>query len=133
MAAYIIRRVIEAIPILIGIAVVSFLIVHLAPGSPADKYRGGRISPAAIAAVIKLYGLDQPLPNQLIAWLGTFPQLWRPDAWGYSFQNGRPVLETIFSRAPLTMLLMGSSLILTALIGIPIGILGAVRQYGTAD
>jgi peptide/nickel transport system permease protein len=133
VAAYIIRRVIEAIPILIGIAVVSFLIVHLAPGSPADKYRGGRISPAAIAAVIKLYGLDQPLPNQLIAWLGTFPQLWRPDAWGYSFQNGRPVLETIFSRAPLTMLLMGSSLFLTALIGIPIGILGAVRQYGTAD
>src|SRR5206468_1586030 len=47
--------------------------------------------------------------------------------------NGRPVLETIFSRAPLTMLLMGSSLFLTALIGIPIGILGAVRQYGTAD
>jgi len=45
VAAYIIRRVIEAIPILIGIAIVSFLIVHLAPGSPADKYRGGRISP----------------------------------------------------------------------------------------
>ncbi len=133
MGTYILRRVIEAIPILIGIAIISFLIVHLAPGSPADKYRGGRVSPAAIANVIKLYHLDDPLHVQLSAWLTTFPQMWRPDAWGYSFTNGQPVLGTIFQRAPLTMLLMGSSLVLTALIGIPIGILGAVRQYGTAD
>lgn len=133
MATYIVRRVIQAIPILIGIAIISFLIVHLAPGSPVDKYRGGRVSPAAIANVIKLYHLNDPLPQQLWAWLTTFPQLWRTDAWGYSFTNGQPVLDTIFERAPLTMLLMGSSLILTALIGIPIGILGAVRQYGTPD
>lgn len=133
MATYIVRRVIQAIPILIGIAIISFLIVHLAPGSPVDKYRGGRVSPAAIANVIKLYHLNDPLPQQLWAWLTTFPQLWRSDAWGYSFTNGQPVLDTIFSRAPLTMLLMGSSLFLTALIGIPIGILGAVRQYGTPD
>jgi peptide/nickel transport system permease protein len=133
MATYIARRLIQAIPILIGIAVISFLIVTLAPGSPVDKYRGGRISPAAIATVIKLYHLNDPWYVRLLAWLPTFPQLWRPDAWGYSFLNGQPVLATIFARAPLTMLLMGSSLVLTALIGIPIGILGAVRQYGTAD
>jgi peptide/nickel transport system permease protein len=133
VATYILRRVIQAIPILIGVAVISFFIVHLAPGSPVDKFRGGRVSPQAIQLMIQLYQLDKPLPNQLWAWLTTFPQVWRADAWGYSFTDGKPVLSTILSRAPLTMLLMGSSLLLTALIGIPIGILGAVRQYGIAD
>jgi peptide/nickel transport system permease protein len=133
MATYTIRRLLQAIPILIGIAVICFFIVRLAPGSPVDKFKGGRVSPAVIANVIKLYQLDQPLPQQLWSWLTTFPQVWRADAWGYSFTDGKPVLATIMSRVPLTMLLMGTSLILTAIIAIPLGILGAIRQYGTPD
>ena len=133
MATYILRRCLQAIPILIGIAIICFFIVRLAPGSPVDKFRGGRVSPEVIENIIKLYQLDQPLPQQLWSWLSTFPQVWRPDAWGYSFTDGKPVLETIMNRVPLTMLLMGTSLILTAIIAIPLGILGAVKQYGKAD
>lgn len=133
MATFIFRRILQAIPILIGIAVVAFFIVRLAPGSPLDRFRGGRVSPEVIQNLIVLYQLDKPLPDQLWSWLTTFPQIWREDAWGYSFTDGKPVLTTIWSRVPLTMLLMGTSLILTALIAIPLGIIGAVRQYGTAD
>jgi peptide/nickel transport system permease protein len=133
MATYILRRVLQAIPILIGIAIICFFVVRLAPGSPIDKFRGGRVSPEVIENIIKLYQLDQPLPQQLWSWLTTFPQIWRQDAWGYSFSDGKPVFETIMNRVPLTMLLMGTSLILTAIIAIPLGILGAVRQYSKAD
>jgi len=133
MTTYVIRRLLQAIPILIGIAIICFFIVRLAPGSPVDKFRGGRVSPEVIQNIIKLYQLDQPLPQQLWSWLTTFPQVWRADAWGYSFTDGKPVMETIMSRVPLTMLLMGTSLILTAIIAIPLGILGAIRQYGTPD
>jgi peptide/nickel transport system permease protein len=133
MATYVIRRLLQAIPILIGIAILCFFIVRLAPGSPVDKFRGGRVSPETLQAIISLYQLDQPLPQQLWSWLTTFPQVWRQDAWGYSFTDGKPVLDTIASRVPLTMLLMGTSLILTAIIAIPLGILGAVRQYSNVD
>ena len=63
MASYIFRRLIQSIPILIGIAVISFLIVHIAPGSPIDRFRSGRVSPETIQNLIRLYGLDQPLPQ----------------------------------------------------------------------
>jgi peptide/nickel transport system permease protein len=133
MAIYVLRRIIQAIPVLFLIAVGAFFIVRLAPGSPVDKFRGGRVSPEVIANIIKLYQLDQPLPQQLWSWLSTFPQIWRPDAWGYSFTDGKPVIQTIASRIPLTMLLMGTDLLVTAVVAIPLGILGAVRQYSLAD
>src|SRR4249920_627663 len=61
MAAYIFRRLLQSIPILIGIAIISFMIVHIAPGSPIDRFRSGRVSPETIHNLIRLYGLDQPL------------------------------------------------------------------------
>ncbi len=133
MAIYVLRRILQAIPVLFLIAVGAFFIVRLAPGSPVDKFRGGRVSPEVIANIIKLYQLDQPLPQQLWSWITTFPQIWRIDAWGYSFTDGKPVLQTIASRVPLTMLLMGTDLLVTAVVAIPLGILGAVRQYSLAD
>jgi peptide/nickel transport system permease protein len=133
VATYIVRRIIQAIPIIFGVAILAFIIVHLAPGSPVDKFRGGRVSPAVIQNVIKLYQLDQPLPNQLWSWLTTFPQMWRADAWGYSFTDGKPVLYDIAAKVPYTLALMGSSLVLTAIIAIPLGILGAVKQYSRSD
>jgi peptide/nickel transport system permease protein len=133
MAIYVLRRIIQAIPVLFLIAVGAFFIVRLAPGSPVDKFRGGRVSPEVIQNIIRLYQLDQPLPQQLWSWLSTFPQIWRADAWGYSFTDGKPVIQTIASRVPLTMLLMGTDLVVTAIVAIPLGILGAVRQYSLAD
>lgn len=134
MATYIVRRLIQAIPIVIGISVISFLIVYLTPGSPVDKFRTPRVSPETIQNLIHLYGLDQPLPVQFWSWFTkfwTFP--WDPTAWGYSFTDGKPVRDKIFARIPATLLLMGTSLLVTIILAIPIGILQAVKQYSLAD
>ena len=99
MATYMVRRLIQAIPIIIGISLISFLIVYLTPGSPVDKFRTPRVSPATIQNLIRLYGLDQPLPIQFWNWFThfwTFP--FDNLAWGYSFTDGRPVRDKIFQR-----------------------------------
>jgi peptide/nickel transport system permease protein len=134
MASYIIRRLVQAIPIVIGISVLSFAIVYLTPGSPVDKFRTPRVSPETIARLIHLYGLDQPLPVQFFNWFTsfwTFP--WNNLAWGYSFTDGLPVRDKLFGRIPATLLLMGTSLVVTIVLAIPIGILQAVKQYSWAD
>ncbi len=134
MATYILRRLIQAIPIMIGISVISFLIVNLTPGSPVDKFRSPRVSPETIQNLIRLYGLDQPLPVQFWNWFThfwTFP--FNNLAWGYSFTDGVPVRDRIFQRIPSTLLLMGSALLVTIVLAIPIGILQAVKQYSWAD
>lgn len=134
MATYILRRLIQAIPIVIGISVISFAIVYLTPGSPVDKFRTPRVSPQTIQNLIHLYGLDKPLPEQFWSWFThfwTFP--WDNTAWGYSFTDGHPVRDKIFQRIPSTLLLMGSSLLVTIVLALPIGILQAVKQYSWAD
>lgn len=134
MATYVIRRLIQAIPILIGISVISFLIINLAPGDPTDRFRSGRVSPETIQNLIRLYGLDKPLPEQFVSWFTAFWQFpFRADAWGYSFVDGRPVVEKIFEKIPTTLELMGTSLIVTMVVSIPLGVLAAVKQYSAAD
>jgi len=134
MATYTIRRLIQAIPILVGISVVSFIIVNLAPGDPTDRFRSGRVSAETIANLVRLYGLDKPLPEQFFKWFTSFWQFpFRNDAWGFSFVDGRPVVEKIFEKIPTTLQLMGSSLIVTTIVAVPLGVLAAVKQYSWAD
>ncbi len=134
MATYILRRLIQAVPIIIGISVISFAIVYLTPGSPVDKFRTPRVTPETIQNLIHLYGLDQPLPVQFWNWFTHFWSFpWDPTAWGYSFTDGQPVRDKIFQRIPSTLLLMGSALLVTIILAIPIGILQAVKQYSWTD
>ena len=134
MATYILRRLIQAIPILIGISVVSFLIVYLAPGDPLDRFRSGRVSPQVIENLRRLYGLDKPLLEQFVSWFTAFWQFpFRHDAWGFSFVDGRPVVDKIAEKVPTTLLLMGTALIVTIIVAIPLGVLAAVKQYSWAD
>lgn len=134
MATYVLRRLIQAIPILIGISVISFLIINLAPGEPTDRFRSGRVSAETIANLVRLYGLDKPLPEQFVSWFTAFWQFpFRADAWGYSFTDGRPVVEKIFEKIPTTLELMGTSLIVTMIVSVPLGVLAAVKQYSVAD
>ncbi len=134
MATYVLRRLLQAIPILIGISVVSFLIINLAPGDPTDRFRSGRVSAETIQNLIRLYGLDKPLPEQFISWFTAFWQFpFRQDAWGYSFVDGRPVVEKIFEKIPPTLELMGTSLVVTIIVSVPLGVLAAVKQYSWAD
>ena len=134
MARYVVRRLIQAIPIIIGISIITFFIVYSAPGDPFDRFRSNRVSPEVIENLRRVYGLDQPLPVQFVKWFTTFWTFpWDPTAWGYSITDGQPVRDKIFERIPSTLQLMGTSLFLTIIIAIPVGILGAVKQYSFAD
>ena len=103
------------------------LIVQLAPGSPIDRLPRPRISPEQLEALIRLYGLDKPLFEQYLHWITAFFQVWRIDAWGYSFIDGRRSwhISLAFRRRSCD----GSALIVTLVFAIPIGILAAVKQY----
>jgi len=133
MGGYAARRLMQAVPILAGVAVISFGLVHLAPGEPIDRFRTPTIRPEQLEGLIKLYGLDRPLIEQFWSWIATYVQVWRPEAWGYSFLDGQPVLHKIAERLPATLLLGGTALLVTMLVAIPLGILAAVKQYSLAD
>ncbi len=133
MAAYVFRRTLQAIPILFGVAVIVFMIVQLAPGSPIDRFRTPRVSPAQLEALTRLYGLDQPILDQFVKWITAFVQVWRRDAWGYSTLDGQPVLASVLERVPATLRLMGLSLLVTIVVAVPIGVLAAVKQYSWTD
>ena len=133
MAGYVLRRLLQSMPILLGVAVISFSLVHLAPGEPIDRFRTPTVRPEQLEGLIRLYGLDRPLVEQFWSWITTYVQIWRPEAWGYSFLDGQPVLQKIGERIPATLLLGGTALLVTVVLAIPLGILAAVRQYSWAD
>src|SRR5918995_188079 len=111
MATYVIRRILQAIPILFGVALVSFAIVQLAPGSPIDRFRAPNVHPDTLDNLIRLYGLDRPVHEHFINWITPSVQFWRVDGWGYSLVDGRSVPDTIVDPMPATLLLGGTALI----------------------
>jgi peptide/nickel transport system permease protein len=134
MASYTIRRLIQAIPIMLGISLLIFLIVQAAPGEPVDRFRTPNIRPEVLERLMEAYGLNRPLWQQYFSWLITFFTFpWNEEAWGISFITNQPVRDMIFERLPATMLLMGSALIVTMIVSVPIGIIAAVKQYSWAD
>jgi peptide/nickel transport system permease protein len=86
--AYILRRLLGAVPLLLGISVILFAIVHLAPGGPLDVYADNpSVSKEALEQIAKAYGLDKPVPVQYVMWLKAMVT----GDWGYSIRTGRPV------------------------------------------
>ena len=133
MLSYVIRRLILAIPILFGVALISFLLVYLAPGDPLARFFAPNIRPETIERLRDIYGLNEPLHQQFISWITNYAQIWREDAWGISITHRRPVLEMIAERTPPTLLLMGTALLVTVIVAIPLGMLAAIKQYSWAD
>jgi len=131
VGAYMARRVLIVIPLLLGLSIVMFALIHLAPGDPVRAFLSeGNADPTFIAQARHNLGLDQPLPVQYAKYLG---RLVRGDlGTAYTF-NSKPVLELIGSRIGATVLLQGISLGLALLIAIPLGILSATRQYSWLD
>lgn len=130
MIAYLIRRVLIAIPLLLGISLVTFLFIHLAPGNYFDSLRlNPQISEAIIEQYEARYHLDQPPLLQYGYWLRN---LLRGDL-GYSFAFQAPVTAVIGSRLWNTMILTMTVLIVTWLTAIPLGIFGALRHQTVAD
>ena len=129
MGSYLIRRLLIGIPVLLGVTVINFFIINLAPGSPADLYLSPTATPEDVARTEAELGLNQPIFVQYVRWL---TQLLHGDL-GVSFQNREPVAQLIGGRIGPTLLLMGTSLIVAYLIAIPIGIFAARRRNTAAD
>lgn len=133
MGQYIARRVIQMIPLLFAISVLSFLIMHLAPGDPTAMYidptKGIGNNPEVLQMLRHQLGLDQPLYVQYGKWLMNTLR----GNWGYSFVNKQSVRDNIMARLPNTALLGGVAMIIALLTSIPIGILSAIRQYSIFD
>jgi|SoiMethySBSTD1v2_1073268.scaffolds.fasta_scaffold17771_6 peptide/nickel transport system permease protein len=133
MLTYIIRRIILSIPILFGVALISFLLVYLAPGDPLGRFLTPNVRPEVLERLREIYGLDKPLFEQFVGWITHYVQVWDPLAWGISITHRRPVLELIMERAPATLLLMGTALAVTVIVAVPLGMLAAIKQYSVAD
>jgi peptide/nickel transport system permease protein len=124
MAAYVFRRLLGIVPVLLLVAMGSFLLVHLVPGDPAMVMLGSDATPQQIQALKTQMGLDRPLPEQFALWGG---QVLRGNL-GESFFLGRPVTQALMERLPATLQLALLSLLFSLLIGVPAGILAAMRQ-----
>ncbi len=124
------RRLLEGIPLLIGITLVIYLVLVSIPGGPLAAYRNNpRVRAQDLERLGKQLGLDQPVYVRYGLWLGKFIQ----GDWGYSYVTRQPVLVMIWERFVNTIYLMGVSLLLTLLLAIPIGVYSAVRQYSLFD
>jgi len=129
MGAYILKRLISAIPVLLGITVIVFLIMAMIPGDPATAILGSYATPENVAKINRDLGLDQPLVNRYFIWLGNM----LTGDFGRSFSLNRPVLDEILDRFNATLVLAGVSFVLASVLGILAGVVSAARQYGLAD
>ena len=132
MVIYFAKRLLEMIPTIIGITLISFFIIHLAPGKPTDilSELNPKITPEAREKLEKYYGLDKPIIVQYGIWIKRLVKL----DFGESFSTDkRPVWDKIKERLPITILINVLSLALVILIAIPIGVSSATHQYSLYD
>jgi peptide/nickel transport system permease protein len=152
MIQYLVRRLLQAIPMMFLISVVLFGLVNLAPGGPlAGQGQSRRMKPEKREQLERQFGLDKPLPVQYVVWLigndwmrvdadgdgvadsrGERRGILRGD-FGFSFRTRQPVLEEIGKRLPNTLYLMGIIFVVFTVIAIPVGVISAVRQYSIFD
>lgn len=131
MIRYLIRRLIGLVPVFLGITLISFFVIHLAPGKPTDIQTSlnPKVSYEARMRLEKLYGLDKPVYVQYFDWLKRFLTL----DFGRSYIDDRPVIKKIAERLPITILINVLSMLLILAVGIPLGILSALRRGSFVD
>jgi peptide/nickel transport system permease protein len=130
MAQYTLRRLLLAIPLLFGIAAISFVFMQLAPGGPLTLMaRNPHMTATQLANIRANLGLDQSPAVQFGLWMKGLVH----GDWGYSYRDGRPVLTVILERLPATLELMGAGFVISLALAIPIGLISAVRQYSFVD
>jgi peptide/nickel transport system permease protein len=152
MGTYIVRRLLQAIPMLLLVSIFLFVLVNIAPGGPMSAYsRTNRMPEEKKEAIRRSFGLDKPLPVQYVVWLvgndwmqidtdgddipdgnGTRKGILRGD-FGFSYKSREPVLDMIADRLPNTIYLMFFTLLFTGIVAIPIGIISAIKQYSSFD
>ncbi|MBD3887104.1 ABC transporter permease [Phormidium tenue FACHB-886] len=129
MLRYILKRLFDLLPVLLGITILVFLFLQLIPGNPAVVLLGPRATPEQIEQLRDQLGLNQPLPLQYLAFLG---RLLRFDL-GKSIMSGIPILQEIAIRWPATFELSAAAMLVAIALGVPAGIIAAVRKNGWID
>lgn len=124
MLAFLARRAAQAVPLLLVVSLLVFALIHAVPGGPLSLYlENPNVRPEDVERLRRAMGLDRPLAEQYVAWLAAFV---RGD-WGYSYADGRPVLERIVERVPATLQLVGVATVLAVAVAVPAGVLAATR------
>jgi len=126
---FILRRLIQMIPILLGVSIVLFVIVHSVPGDPYAYLFGPRIDPTLRDRLMEEQGFNDPLPVQYVRWLSATLQ----GNLGYSTRSGRAVADLMAERIPNTLILAGAAFFISIIVSIPLGVLSATRQYSFLD
>ncbi len=129
MGSYILKRLVSAIPVLLGITIIVFLIMSLIPGDPATAILGSYATPENVEKLNRDLGLDKPMVQRYFIWLGNM----LTGDFGRSFSLNRPVLEEVLERFNATLILAGTAFVLCSVLGILAGVISAARQYGLAD
>ncbi len=131
MGKFFVRRLLQMIPLLLGVSVMVFMIMKLAPGNPLSTLTFGQTKrdPAYVAKRMQELGLNDDLHIQYINWLKQTAS----GNLGYSIRFQRPVAELIKERLPQTLLLTCSALVLSIVIAVPMGVISAIRQYSWFD
>lgn len=129
MFMYIARRMLAGIPMLLAVAALTFVLLRVAPGDPVYLLAGDGGTPEYYALIRQKFGLDRPLPEQLLRYLWSIA---RGDL-GRSLHQAQPVTTLIAQRLPATLLLTGCASVVSSLLGILLGVWAASRPHGTAD
>jgi peptide/nickel transport system permease protein len=129
MLRFVIRRLLLLFPILVGLSILVFLWVRALPASPAVSLLGERATPESVARIERQYGLDKPIYVQYVNWITQIVQ----GNFGISLRNNEPVLGTIMRRLPLTGELALLSVLLSAVVAVPLGVISAVKQNSATD
>lgn len=129
MHRFLIRRLLLAIPILLLVSIISFLLIHLIPGDPALVILGPEAPPESVAALRQRLGLDRPLPIQYAVWLGNVVQ----GDLGRSLVNNTPVARILMDRLPATVQLTTGAFLVAVLVAVPVGVISAVRRGSLLD
>jgi peptide/nickel transport system permease protein len=129
MATYVARRLIEAIPVVFGVSILVFLLIHLIPGDPAVAILGERATEENIQAMRERLGLNKPLYEQYFIWIGNMAQ----GDLGNTVRGNIPIADEIRSRFPATIELSLSALTVAVLVGVPTGILSGIKRNSLID
>jgi peptide/nickel transport system permease protein len=130
VSRYLFRRVLIAVPSLLGISVVLFMILALAPGDPFGELATNPAIPPEVQAALRAkFGLDDPIPIRYLHWLAAMVH----GDWGFSFVSRVNVDTLILQRLPTTLAVIGAAQVLALLVALPVGVLAAVRPYSTFD
>ncbi|TFZ05024.1 ABC transporter permease [Ramlibacter rhizophilus] len=129
MLRFLLRRLLQAVPVLVGVSIAVFLMIHLIPGDPAEMVAGQMATREDVENVRKALGLDQPLLQQYLQFAGRA----LTGDFGTSFRTGRPVSEEILARYGNTLLLGSVALLIAAVVGGLAGIVAAVNRFTWID